>query len=532
MAAENPEVKLEGGRLKGGRMVDLDGNGFYCFLGIPYAKPPVGQLRFKAPEPAEPWEGVLDATKDGSCCYQRDFLDLTKLDGSEDCLNLNVYTKTLPSEHSSPKPVMVYIHGGAFTSGSNKSTIQGPHYLMTEDVVLVVINYRLAVLGFLSAEDDSLDVPGNAGLKDQTLALKWVQRNIAKFNGDPGNVTIFGISAGGASVHYQVMSPTAKGLFHKAICQSGSVLNPWPYGRRNLLEFTQTIDENVKTEKEALEVLRKVPIEKLYEYQEKYRTDKSELGTFAPIIEHPNPTAFITKHPIELITSGQYNKVPLIFSYCSNEGLLIEIYDRLTRLAGKIPKETGFDSFFYNEMNLDKDSEVGKQICQMLSEFYTREDNLKDKFMLPSDFFFVAGIIAAVINHVKTSENPVYLYKMSYVGNQNLLKKMFRLDEYPGACHGDDMTYIFKCSKLPIAMGEDEEKTIRRFTKLLTNFARNGNPTPSGNNLNITWQPADEKTVNFLDIDKDLEVKSNPESDRIELWRKIFKLCPATSKYL
>lgn len=135
--------------------------------------------------------------------------------GSEDCLYLNVFTPQLPTacEKGKLKPVMVWIHGGGFTSGSSKAIIYGPEFLITEDVVLVTINYRLNIFGFFSVEDPSLNCPGNFGFKDMCLALKWVQQNICKFNGDPSNVTIFGESAGAASVHLLVLSPMAKGMF-------------------------------------------------------------------------------------------------------------------------------------------------------------------------------------------------------------------------------------------------------------------------------------------------------------------------------
>jgi carboxylesterase type B len=141
-----------------------------------------------------------------------------KLVGSEDCLFLNVYTQQLPSNtNKTLKPVMVWIHGGAFRSGSNKTDVYGPEFLLTEDIVLVTINYRLGIFGFLSFDDASLGVPGNAGLKDMVMALKWVQKNISKFTGDPNNVTIFGESAGGASVHYLVLSPLAAGIYQITI---------------------------------------------------------------------------------------------------------------------------------------------------------------------------------------------------------------------------------------------------------------------------------------------------------------------------
>ncbi|KAG7153841.1 Venom carboxylesterase-6-like 8, partial [Homarus americanus] len=186
----------------------------YAYQGIPFAKPPVGDLRFKDPVPSEPWEGVRDGTKLPEPCLQVSFFMFTsgvrvppeKLLGVEDCLYLNVYTPV----DNGPKadlPVMVWIHGGAYFSGSTKEYL--PLVILDHDVVLVVIQYRLGVLGFLSTEDSV--IPGNFGLKDQTLALKWVQRNINNFGGDKTKVTIFGESAGGASVHFHMLSPKSKG---------------------------------------------------------------------------------------------------------------------------------------------------------------------------------------------------------------------------------------------------------------------------------------------------------------------------------
>lgn len=141
----------------------------------------------------------------------------------EDCLTLNVYTKSLTGK----RPVMVWIFGGGFFLGSGNDIIYGPDYLIDEDVIVVTINYRLAALGFLSTNDNN--APGNYGLKDCILALKWIQNNIAQFGGDPTKVTIFGESAGAAAVHYLILSPIARGLFSRAISQSGSALSPWAF---------------------------------------------------------------------------------------------------------------------------------------------------------------------------------------------------------------------------------------------------------------------------------------------------------------
>lgn len=213
---------------------------YFSFKNIPYAAPPVGNLRFRAPVDPAPWSGVRDATQHGFACPSNSFLSPNV---DEDCLNLNVYTKSLTQN----LPVMVWIHGGSFSGGNGHTFTYGPDHLVDEDVMFVTINYRLGALGFLSTEDSN--APGNYGMKDMIKALQWVRKNIAAFGGDPNNVTIFGESAGGAAVHCKslsdyipkkklttsssfpdlILSPTARGTFHKAISQSGSALNPWAF---------------------------------------------------------------------------------------------------------------------------------------------------------------------------------------------------------------------------------------------------------------------------------------------------------------
>lgn len=165
---------------------------------------------------------------------------------------------------------MVFIHGGGFIGGSNSSVAFNPDYLLTEDVVLISMNYRLGMLGFLSLDDISLDIPGNAGLKDQNLALKWTQKNIVNFGGDPNNVTIFGVSAGGASAQYHVLSPASKGLFHKALIQSGSVNNPWAYGTASLLDILKVNGIEVDDEESGMEHLKGLSGKEICLMQEEY----------------------------------------------------------------------------------------------------------------------------------------------------------------------------------------------------------------------------------------------------------------------
>ena len=213
-------VKTESGLVAG------SGTAIRVYKGIPYAAPPVGELRWKPPQPVKPWPGVLVAKKFSPVCPQADRLNLGAQ--SEDCLKLNIWT---PARRPGDKlPVMVWIHGGSFQAGATSQSVYDGEALAAQGVVLVTVEYRLGIFGFfghpgLSAESPR-GVSGNYGLMDMVLALGWVKNNIAAFGGDPGNVTIFGESAGGAAVFLLLVIPQSEGLFQKAVSESGGILPP------------------------------------------------------------------------------------------------------------------------------------------------------------------------------------------------------------------------------------------------------------------------------------------------------------------
>ncbi|NXY84530.1 SASB hydrolase, partial [Alcedo cyanopectus] len=227
-----PEVVTKYGRVQGYQFkVDVAERTVNVFLGIPFAKPPVGPLRFSEPQPPEPWKGVRDATSYPPMCLQdkvqgqfiSDLTDNRKekvlLQVSEDCLYLNVYT---PSSTENEKlPVFVWIHGGGLVLGA-ASSYDGSALAAFDNVVVVTIQYRLGIVGYFSTGDKH--ARGNWGYLDQVAALQWIQENIIHFGGDPLSVTIAGESAGGVSVSALVLSPLAKGLFHKAISESGTAV--------------------------------------------------------------------------------------------------------------------------------------------------------------------------------------------------------------------------------------------------------------------------------------------------------------------
>lgn len=208
-------IQIEDGSIEGTTLTTRLGEEFYAFRNVPFAEPPVGDLRFKAPVAKRPWSGVLNCTAYGFICMQENGWGMAM---SEDCLTLNVFTKNLPTS-GELKPVIVYFHGGGFETGS--SVEAGPDYLMERDLVVVTVSYRLGAFGFLALETE--DAVGNQGLKDQALALQWIQKNIAHFGGDPNKVTIAGLSAGGYSVTAHMLSPMSQGLFANVIAISGAI---------------------------------------------------------------------------------------------------------------------------------------------------------------------------------------------------------------------------------------------------------------------------------------------------------------------
>lgn len=229
-------VRIPEGEILGSVLQSRFGINFNAFRGIPYAEPPIDDLRFKAPVPKRPWQGQHDGRTYGSMCMQE-----TRVAISEDCLFLNVFTRTLPSP-SNPqlKPVIAFLHGGGFELGAGDE--YQPEYLMEREVVLVTINYRLGVFGFLAVETE--DIPGNAAMKDQTLALKWIQNNIHLFGGDPTKVTLAGLSAGAHAATAHMLSPMSQGLFDKVIAMSGGMA--WQVKlKKNNIESARALSQKI-----------------------------------------------------------------------------------------------------------------------------------------------------------------------------------------------------------------------------------------------------------------------------------------------
>ncbi|KAJ8721591.1 hypothetical protein PYW07_002366 [Mythimna separata] len=518
-----PLVKIVQGELKGVICCGLEN--YVAFKGIPYAKPPLGELRFKAPEPPEPWQGVRDASQHGPVCPQYNERMNRIEPGSEDCLYLNVYTKTLTPPK--PRPVLVWIHGGGFYTGSGDSDFYGPEFFMAHDVVLVTINYRLEVLGFLCL--DTEECPGNAGMKDQVLALKWVKQNIAAFGGDPNNVTIFGCSAGSASVSCHLISKMSSGLFNKAICQSGVCLNEWSYNiyaRERSFQLGKLLGKETDDPAELLQFLKCVPASSLVGIQLptldlKYH-DLMDSILFGPVIEKVGSEGnkFLSESPLDLVKNGHMAKVPIILGYTSGDG--IEIARKLPVIA---PFLSTPGAVVPRELKLKWEPERiqkvdGRIRMQYFNDQQISMENIQNYSDFETDRVFLYNILRYARYHAQYTSEPVYFYEFVAETERNFTKKSYNMDSLKGVCHSDDLAYLFNITCLDVPLTDESREVIEKLVRLWTDFATNGNPTSSGA---VEWKPFKESERNYYIIGKQLECKRNPNKDNMTFWEDIYE---------
>lgn len=498
------------GKVKGIIQHSRNNRSFLAFKGIPYAKPPVGDLRFRAPLPPDPWTGIRLADKDGSMCTQKNYLLYHRppVEGKEDCLYLNIYKPKLSNSkdlfiYKRRLPVMVFIHYGGFFAGNGNSDYIGPEYFMDKNVVLVTFNYRVGVFGFLSTNDDAS--PGNWGLKDQVAALKWVKNNIVNFGGNSDKITIFGQSSGGVSVHYHLVSPSTKNLFHRAISQSGSALLLWAKPKsqlQSLIAQQQAIFVNCDPSVNTLEMvacLRTVDANVLANSSDLFKTFSTEpFAVYGPVTETKtalNPEPYITEDPLDLIKKGKFHNIPWIIGVVEDEGIL-----RASPLLRQSNIQTELNS------NFDK---IGSEILgialsvlptqvtpvwnEITSYFIgdnyvnvTEPEDVQGFIDIYSDRSFIYGTYQSVLMHAWRGHSPVWFYNFAYRGEYSYEDHFAATQETInfnwGVSHCDDLLYLFPSKKFfkPLKAANDIRMS-KIMVQMWTNFAINGHPTPINN---------------------------------------------------
>jgi para-nitrobenzyl esterase len=490
-----------------GRLAGLRKGAVATFKGIPFARPPVGSLRWRLPEPAEPWAGVRDATLFAPTCPQaptqlETLMGMAVGEQSEDCLYLNVWT---PACDDARRPVMVWIHGGAFVLGAGSHGVYDGTGLAELGAVVVTINYRLGAFGFLALELANEGAPGSGaeGIADQILALDWVRRNIARFGGDPANVTIFGESAGGMSVAALLASPAARGLFHKAIAQSGAAHIGHEPDRS--ARVARALLEEMGLEPHETQKARDAPYSALIGAQialiakTNAGKDARKLGAlpFQPTIDG----AIIPERPIALLREGAGAGIPLMTGTTREEWKLFTAANPAMRLMSA-------KNFTERVERL-----TGDLAPQML-EAYDNGSPYERFNALMTDKAF--AVPAARLAEAQMQTAPVFTYRFDWRSNF--------LGGLMGSCHALDIGFTFGTHNKSLAgaffgTGVAAEALARDMMQSWIAFATTGDPATPATGAWPRYDASVRPTMIFGDGAPHLV--NEPNERRLRAWDKM-----------
>ncbi|XP_033624927.1 cholinesterase 1-like [Asterias rubens] len=498
VASQQPQATVEQGALFGttetfqeDEFINITKN-IDVFKGIPFAEPPVGALRFRAPVEKSSWGSeVYNATYFRDACIQNPiyYIDPQGLTTSEDCLHLNVFAPK--PRRSGGVPVMVWIHGGGYALGSaSQPFYNGIPLAAVGDVIIVTINYRLDVFGFLTTGDSVS--PGNVGLQDQVLALKWINKNIAAFGGDNECITIFGESAGAGSVSLHILSKMSEGLFNQAIMQSGTAFSPWSLYenkdnlRKQAFQIGEKLDCGIGAASDSaalVSCLRGKDAKDLFKAAAQlfFRTD--------PVVDGE----FLSDTPANLYSTGQYNHAKILLGSNADEATYILIYNPQFSqyLADEDPPFIGRDMFeqlltqqLYHYYGPAHDH-LADAIRSWYIDWSQADNKTADYFQIFvesfTDFYFACGIDRVARFHAQEGDD-VFLYQMTHVPGVSVFAVGDKQPGWAGSSHAEDIPFVFGNAFLPafssgplLYPDSDKELSVK-FMEYWTNFAKTGNP--------------------------------------------------------
>eukprot|EP00095_Tigriopus_kingsejongensis_P005111 snap_masked-scaffold161_size295871-processed-gene-1.19 protein:Tk05111 transcript:snap_masked-scaffold161_size295871-processed-gene-1.19-mRNA-1 annotation:"venom carboxylesterase-6-like" len=413
----------------------------------------------KDPEPIEPWTNIFDGRQDGPSCPQIPALFEDGVKGDEDCLWLSVFTKFLPGDRPrlEPRPVLIWIHGGRWVIGSAQTSLYSPDYLLEHELVIVHLQYRLGALGYLSTEDSV--APGNYGLKDQVVALKWIKNNIEDFGGDPKQITIMGHSAGAASAHAHVLSPMSRGLFQRAISLSGTANNFWAF---------RTVDQEsvakrqakllncpTKGSKALIQCLRRVDFRSLTSSQADLydlfpRSEaKLPLSPTVPRIDVESPNPFLALDPLEHLRSGDFDQhIPWMTGLTSQEGSWYSV----SLFGSKHQQRLAVANFNQRQtlqhMTRAPTISQAHEFERIMVQVFGNQSFQSEKHRIAgaeffSDLLFNAEVLQAIYLQSIKSKSSVYFHRFDYMGGFGYTELFGdKQAHHGGVAHLDDIRYV------------------------------------------------------------------------------------------
>ncbi|XP_031630361.1 esterase E4-like [Contarinia nasturtii] len=492
---------------------------YYSFRGIPYAKPPVGGLRFKAPEPFEVWTDPFDAFRYGRMCSQ---IQRDSLTTSENCLFLNIFT---PDTTGRGKlPVIFVIHGGLYAAGSGDDSRWGPDFFIENDVIVVTINYRLGAMGFMSL--GSSDYSGNMGMKDQQLALKWIHDNIDAFGGDNNRITICGISAGSKSIGFHLFNKESSKNFNQILGISGvaNAAQAYQKGDHKCLMrifFQKHNSRCPHSDDELIEFLQNVDVDKIIKFTEE--TIHCQASPWNPIVEKSDAKSpFLLEDPEQLLKHAQSINKTAYFTFARYEQLY---FTGGTNYTDPKDIEELLRDFFITLPIFGYSSIIAKKpylrdLMDEVRSFYfgkatTEDEVFKQRLIMDSDIHYVYFIEKWLEQHVAVSHQKTFYQRFSAYTKIN--ERNFRHGKYHIGSHADENCYAFRCRAITNLYKEIMEKKdidvqsaiafriLHNMQKLFSNFVTYGNPihngNPTKNFLPLMLNKA--SMFNFVDVTND-----------------------------
>lgn len=497
------------------------------FHNIPYAQPPVGNLRFEKPLPPNGWTDVRDASKPGAQCPQRhrNLLPSRVFVNDEDCLYLNVYRPKSTSGQG-PMPVMVWVHGGSYYQSTGNYYDATP--LADKGVVVVTINYRLDALGFFSLESGAS--PGNYGLWDMIRALEWVRDAISAFNGDPDNVTVFGESSGSTAVSLLVLTRQTQGLFTQAIMESGVSMTTWssahrgvwPEARVQARTLAKGLHCDMSDSAAMLACLRTKDAMAIVNVSTEMEKAAGDI-LFRPVIEETFGQPGLFSGTVrDLLEQGLFNSVTAMRGYNKYESSSVSDPDNdgitVSEFKSSLHDLVSWYVSRYSRLSA-QDTEAA------LLEAYITAPNVTDPvdirqaaMQLRTDYSFIAPTVEEMKLTVANNPHPQYLYQFSYRSSNR------QSPQWQGAEHADELHYVFGSPVIDDFMWngfatswtDDDKRVSDDVMTLWTNFAKYGNPTPSGSN--VTWLPWTPTSPNYMDIGVTDRPMSGLRAKQMSVW--------------